>query len=60
MPLAVIDCVNVLGCAKCSLLVFTDRLECVIGDYTPNVGKTVDEEAFCPASPFQDARSVLG
>ncbi len=26
MPLAVIDWVNVLGCAKGSLLVFTDRL----------------------------------
>jgi hypothetical protein len=32
MPLAVIDCTNVLGCAKCSLLVFSDCLGLVIGD----------------------------
>jgi len=39
MPLAVIDQVNVLGCAKQSPLVFTDCLGQVIGDYTPNVGE---------------------
>jgi hypothetical protein len=32
MPLAVIDCVNVLGHAKRSLLVFTDSHGQVIGD----------------------------
>jgi hypothetical protein len=35
MPLAVIDQVNVLGCAERSLLVFTDRLGWAIGDYGP-------------------------
>ncbi len=40
MPLAVIDWVNVLGCAKCSLLVFIDCLGWVIGHYTPNFGET--------------------
>jgi hypothetical protein len=45
MPLAVINRVNVLGCAERSLLVFTDRLGHAVGDYTPNVGKTGDEEA---------------
>jgi hypothetical protein len=33
MPLAVINRVNLLGHAKCSLLVFTDRHRQVIGDY---------------------------
>jgi hypothetical protein len=42
MPLAVIDRVNVLGRAKCSLLVFTDCLGQVIGDYTPNIGEAGD------------------
>jgi hypothetical protein len=45
MPLAVINRVNVLGRAKCSLLVFTDHLGRVVGNYTPNVGKTGDEVA---------------
>jgi hypothetical protein len=40
MPLAVIDWVNVLGRDKRSLLVFTDRLGRVIGNFTPNVGET--------------------
>jgi hypothetical protein len=31
-----------LGCAKLSLLVFTDCLGQVIGDYTPNVGESGD------------------
>ncbi len=35
MPSAVIDRVNLLGHAKRSLLVFTDRHGRVIGDYTP-------------------------
>jgi hypothetical protein len=35
MPLAAINCVNVLGRTKRSMLVFTDRLGRVIGDYTP-------------------------
>ncbi len=42
MPLAVIDQVNVLGRAKCSLLVFTDCLGWAIVDYTPNVGEAGD------------------
>ncbi len=42
MPLAVIDRVNVFDCAKCSLLVFIDRLGWAIGDYTPNVGEAGD------------------
>ncbi len=45
MPLAVIDRVNVLGHAKYSLLVFTDRHGQVIGDYTPTAGKTVNTDA---------------
>jgi hypothetical protein len=43
MPSAVIDHVNVLGRAKCSLLEFTDRLGRVVGNYTPNVGETGDK-----------------
>jgi hypothetical protein len=45
MPLAVIDRVNVLGCTERSMLVFTDCLGCVIGDYTPieNVAGEEDE-----------------
>ncbi len=42
MPSAVIDQVNVLGCAKRSLLVFTDCLGWAIGNYTPNVGEAGD------------------
>jgi hypothetical protein len=42
MPLAVIDWVNVLGCAKGSFLVFTDCLSQGIGDYTLNVVETGD------------------
>ncbi len=42
MPLAVIDRVNVLGCAECSLLVFTDCLGWAIVNYTPNVGEAGD------------------
>ncbi len=45
MLLAVIDRVNVLGHAKCSLMVFTDRHGRVIGDYTPSAGKTDDTDA---------------
>ncbi len=45
MPLAVIDCVNLLGHAKRSLLVFTDRHGQVIGDYTPTAGETDDTNA---------------
>ena len=45
MPSAVIDRVNVFGCTKRSMLVFTDRLGRVIGDYTPieNVAGEEDE-----------------
>jgi hypothetical protein len=42
MLLAVINWVNVLGCAKRSLLVFTDCLGRVIGDYTSNIGEAGD------------------
>jgi hypothetical protein len=42
MPLAVIGRVNVLGHAKHYLLVFTDCLGQVIGNYTPNVGEAGD------------------
>jgi hypothetical protein len=45
MPLAVINRVDLLGHAKCSLLVFTDRHGQVIGDYTPTSGKTDDTDA---------------
>jgi hypothetical protein len=45
IPLAVIDRVNVLGRAERSLLVFTDHLGRVVGDYTPNVSKPGDKEA---------------
>ena len=45
MPLAVIDRVNVLGCTKKLMLVFTDHLGRVIGNYTPteNVAGEEDE-----------------
>jgi hypothetical protein len=42
MPLAVINQVNMLGHAKCSLLVFTAYLGQVVGKYTPNVGEAND------------------
>jgi hypothetical protein len=45
MPLAVIGRVNLLGCAKHSLLVFTYCHGQVIGDYTPTAGKTDDTDA---------------
>ncbi len=45
MPLAVINRVNLLGHAKRSLLVFTDRHGRVIDDYTPTAGKTDDTDA---------------
>jgi hypothetical protein len=70
MPLAVIDRVNVLGCAKRSLLVFNDCLGWAIGNYTPNVGeagdgdedKSVVNDLYSPASTsdFQVGRNVLG
>jgi hypothetical protein len=44
MPLAVINHVNVLGHAKRSLLMFTDRHGRVIGDYTPTAGETDDTD----------------
>jgi hypothetical protein len=43
MPLAVIARVNVLGRTERSMLVFTDRLGLVIGDYTPT-GNVAGEE----------------
>ncbi len=42
MPSALIDPVNMLGHAEHSLLVFTDCLDQVIGNYTPNVGEAGD------------------
>ena len=42
MSLAVIDRVDMLGHAKFSLLVFTDHLGRVIGNYTPNIGEAGD------------------
>jgi hypothetical protein len=59
MLLAVIDQVNVLGHAKRSLLVFTDRLGRTIGNYSPNVGeagdgdedKSVVNDLYSPAPP---------
>ncbi len=44
IPLAVINQVNALGCPKRSLLVFSDCLGQVIGNYTPNVGKAGAED----------------
>jgi hypothetical protein len=40
MPLAVIDRVDVLGGAECSMLVFTDCVGQAIGDYTPTINET--------------------
>ncbi len=60
MPLAVIDCVNVLGRTEWSMLVFTDCLGCVIGDYTPteNVAGEEDEsiadDLYSPIPPAHD------
>ncbi len=42
MSLALIDQVDVLGCAKRSLLMFTERLGQAIWDYTPNVVEVGD------------------
>ncbi len=42
MPLAVVDQVNVLGCAEHSLLMLTDCLGWAIGNYIPNVGEAGD------------------
>jgi hypothetical protein len=42
MPLAVINWVNVFGHAKRFLLVFTDCLGQLIGNYAPNVGEAGD------------------
>jgi hypothetical protein len=44
MPLAVIDCVKVLGRAERSMLVFTDRLGRAIGNYTPKVNEAGEED----------------
>jgi hypothetical protein len=44
MPSAVIDHVNVLGCAEWSMFVFTDCLGCAIGDYTPTVNEAGEED----------------
>ncbi len=59
MPLAVMDRVNVLGCAIRSFLVFIDRLGQAIGNYTTNVGeagdgddnKSVVNDLYSPAPP---------
>ena len=68
MPLAFINHVNVLGCTEWSMLVFTDCLGCAIGDYTPTVNETGEEDksvvndlySSIPPAPCRDARSVLG
>jgi hypothetical protein len=44
MPSAVINCVNVLGHSKQSMLVFTDCLGRAIGDYTPRVNEAGEED----------------
>ncbi len=44
MPLAVMHHVNVLGHAECSMLVFTDRHGCAIGNYTPTVNEAGAED----------------
>ncbi len=44
MPLAVIDHVNVLACTERSMLVCTDRLGCVIGNYTPMENAAGEED----------------
>jgi hypothetical protein len=44
MPSAVIDRDNVLGRVECSMLVFTDRHGCAIGDYTPTVNDAGAED----------------
>ncbi len=58
MPLAFIDRVNVLGHAERSLLVFTDCLGRDVGDYTPNVGNTGDEEALVVNDLFSSVPPV--
>jgi len=46
MPLAVINRVNVLGSAECSMLVFTDQHGFAIGNYTPMVNEAgVEDES---------------
>ena len=67
MPLAITNCVNVLGRTKRPMIVFTDSLDRVVGNYTPteNVAGEEDEYIvndlfFHPTSPCRDARSVLG
>ncbi len=68
MPSAVIDCVNVLGRAEWSMLVFTDHLSRAIGNYTPTVNEAGEEDksvvndlySSIPPAPCRDARSVLG
>jgi hypothetical protein len=44
LPLAVINPVNVFGCVKRSMLVFTDCLGQTIGKYTPTVNEAGDED----------------
>ncbi len=44
MPLAVIDRVSVLGRTEQSMLVFTDCLGCVIGNYTPTINEAGEED----------------
>jgi hypothetical protein len=46
MPLAVIDHVNVLGRTEWSMLVFTDCLGRVIGNYTPTVNEAGEEDEY--------------
>ena len=60
MPTAVIDRVNVLGCAERSLLVFTDRQGRVIGDYAPTsvTNDCVEDEAAATAD-FYDLPYLL-
>jgi hypothetical protein len=56
MPSSVIDQVNSLGQAERPLLVFTDRHGRLIGDYTPDVGKTDDASVL---SIVNDLRSPV-
>ena len=44
MPSAIIDHVNMLGCTKWSMLVFTDCLGCATGNYTPTVNEAGVED----------------
>jgi hypothetical protein len=45
MPLAITNCVNVLGRTERPMIVFTDSLDRVVGNYTPteNVAEEEDE-----------------